>query len=345
MGLNKRSRFDMRATFLFLLAMSILLSTIHQSSHASSQPGGTGMDFDISIDNHIVEIIQIDDYRIQAHHNKLFFNANNESYDGNINVWVQEDSKITRFGPVVNSSYKGGNYSQIMSTIYQYNLSNNGHVIPANSSFQLYFAYTNDYVSDEFFFEKIFFYSNLFLEVKVYPIEGVEIVSSGIHLDKNEKDNFYYSHDSSIRGLGDKITINFRPEEESKDSSISLFFVYIITIVTVVFIIQKTRSKPEKNRTMTPSPGNHPQESIDVEKEARTEITESSKHETPRMKKIKLDSFMEKKKSLLFAMKILEEENDSGQLSAHEYEKLLKDYRKKTVEILMRIDEYKKLRT
>jgi len=302
------------------------------------------MGFDIYIDNHDIEVNQTNKNQLHVSEKILCVNPKNESYSANITVWVQQNSEIIRFGPVVNDSYMGGNHSQsdISLLIFQYNLSDNGIEIPGNSSLQIILEYNIEFSSDEFNFEKTFYYSNYFLVVSIFPFEDTEIEPSGIELDYNAKDNYYLSHDRSTNSLGDHFAIYFHPKEESSDASTLLFFVLIVIIVVVLIVFQMNRENSEKNRALADKARKSNTKMKNVRMGVKSGKKEKSKQETQNKKKTgkNRESLLETKKSLLLALKRLDEDNAAGLLSDDVYKDLRQEYKKKAIKVMKKIDEH-----
>jgi len=252
--LTKMLRFYMRLILIIFLIITTFFSPFSQLQNAYAQHGNQGITFDIYIDNHDIEVNQINKYQLHVSEKILCFNPNDESYSRKITVWAQENSEIIRFGPVINDSYMGGNYSQLSPVIYQYNLTENGYEIAANSSLQIILEYNIEFSSDEFTFEKTFYYSNYFLVVAVFPLENTEIESSGIILDYNEEENYYFTQDSSINMLGDLFTINFSPNESEyltswDDTNFPLLTLFgILAVVITCTLILFVRASQKKKR-------------------------------------------------------------------------------------------------
>lgn len=331
----------MRLSILIFLIITFLFFPFCQLQEVYAQHGNQGMTFDISIDNHDIEINQIKTNEIQISEKIMYNNTNNESYSGNINVFIQQNATIKTFGTVINDSFKAGTYSELSPVIIQYNLSENGIEIPANSSLRIDIDYNIEYSADNFIFEKVFYYSNYFLVVSVYPLNNTEIESSKIILDYNEEDNYYFAHDYSIKILGDNFIIYFIPKEESTNDSSFVSYLVIVIIVVVFIVFQINRKISEKKRAIKENVRKSKAKGKEEIRVGNSGIKEKSKKETHKRKKgiENMESLKEKKKNLLLAIKRLDEDNDAGLLSDDLYEDLKEDYKKRAVEVLKKIDE------
>ena len=363
----------MKSTIIILLITLVLFSPLDQSQDGQAQHGNGGMTFGISVLDHDIEITQVDEYRIHVSEKILCHNPDNESYSGKINCYIQEGSEITQFGPFINGSFRGGNYSQLNPVIVQYNLSDNGFEIPSNDSVQFNLEYDLSFPSNSFRYFKTFYYSNYFLVVSVYPISDTEVRTSHITLEYNEQGKYYVTHDSTVRVLGDTFSVQFSPEEESSNAALYLLLAVILIIAVIIIVQQIQSNNPDIRGTLTKKTGRsgsgkyyqgrsgsgkNKQGRSGSGKDSHVKVgsrkPDAGKEGTsggwgkPKQESMgkgqtdeDLDALIEKKKNLLSAIKRLDEDHETGLLSDDIYSELKDEYKRKAVDVLKRIDGVK----
>jgi hypothetical protein len=344
----------MRLTIIILVLTLVLFSPLSLSQDVQAQHGDGDMAFNVYVFDHDIEITQIDEHQIRVVEKITIYNpSENETYNGTILCWAQEGSVIARFGPLVNDSYQGGNYSKPLPLVNQYDLGENGYEIPANDTIQMLFEYDIEFSSDTFYYGKTFYYTNYFTVVSVNPLSDTEIATTDIHLDYNEQGQYYITHDSDVRRLGDTFSIRFRPKEETSDGSIILILAVIVIIAAVIIVQQgmsrnsdhegkgaKTSGKTGAKKAGSKKTGSG---KFDMRKKSTSEKQKKQKHDPVEKKQSKedLDALMEKKKNLLAAIKRLDEDHDSGLLPEDIYSELKEEYKLKAVDVLKSIDGLK----
>lgn len=342
----------MRSTRIILVMALLLFSPLFLFHDVQAQHGDDGMGFGVSVFDHDIEITQIDDVQIHVVEKITCFNpSDNESYSDTITCWIMAGSQITRFGPLVNETYQGGNYSAFTSEIYQYDLGENGFEIPFNDTIMIILEYTITFSSDTFRFDKTFYYTNYFLVVSVYPVPDTEIRTTNINLQYNSPGKYYVTHDSAIRSLGDQFFVKFSPEEESVDGSLYLLLAMILVIAVIVIVYHVMSQNSDIQRALAKTSGktgskkSAPSKSISTKSQMRKDSISGNrgKQKYEPVKKIQtdedLDALVGKKNSLLAAIKRLDEDHDAGLLSDDIHSELKEEYKLKAVELLKKIDE------